>query len=188
MYIFLDTATEDFLLLLINNKDEIMDKYHYKGYKKKVNLIADTFSIMIKNNNIDVKDLTAFYINIGPGFFTGIRSSLVFVRTICLITQKPIFTTTTFEIMNVKNENKEDLTLDAQGGKIFYFFYQKYCETGELEKSIDVIQSDILPMKLSHDDLIQNWKKYKYSIFKSYTDVMEITPLYIKLPQIGNRK
>ncbi|WAM09313.1 hypothetical protein ONA24_04490 [Mycoplasmopsis cynos] len=88
----------------------------------------------MQKNNINIGDIKAFYTNLGYGFFTGIRSSLIFLRTIALILNQKIYTTNTFEILNFINNDKKDFILDAQGQKYFFLTYNDFDSKDYLKK------------------------------------------------------
>ncbi|WP_338583085.1 tRNA (adenosine(37)-N6)-threonylcarbamoyltransferase complex dimerization subunit type 1 TsaB [Mycoplasmopsis cynos] len=186
MNIFLDTATTDFVLILFTNEFKVIDYVHYKNYKKKVELIVDEFKYILQKNNINIGDIKAFYTNLGPGFFTGIRSSLIFLRTIALILNQKIYTTNTFEILNFINNDKKDFILDAQGQKYFFLAYNDF-DSKDYLKKIKILNQQNLPLSnLNYDDLIKNFSKIK-NIFTLESELVNIEPLYIKKPQIGGK-
>lgn len=182
MNIYLDTATEDFVLFLFNDKFEIIDKIILKGYRKKVELITNEYYNILTRNNLQTVDLAAFYTNIGPGFFTGVRSSLVFFRTIAMVLNKKIFYCNTFAILE-KQTNDEDLFLDAQGNK--QYFYKRSSSSIANEKTIKVIDAAKQSHKIDFEQMAANFPSYK-DIFQT-DELLKIEPLYIKKPQIGGK-
>ncbi|EFF41357.1 tRNA (adenosine(37)-N6)-threonylcarbamoyltransferase complex dimerization subunit type 1 TsaB [Mycoplasmopsis alligatoris] len=181
MKVFLDTASEDFILFLINNNNEIVDKICYFGYKKKVNLIVDSYKELLEKNNLIPALIEEYYTNIGPGFFTGIRSSLVFLRTFAMVFNKPIYVCNSFDILELQKEENY-LTLDAQGNAIYYY--------DKTKKTINVLSdSNLEVMKVDYIKVENDWAKY-LKVFKKIeaNDLLKIQPLYIKKPQLGGIK
>ncbi|QGZ97955.1 tRNA (adenosine(37)-N6)-threonylcarbamoyltransferase complex dimerization subunit type 1 TsaB [Mycoplasma sp. NEAQ87857] len=184
MNLYLDTATEDFVLVLFNDDFEVIDHVLYLNYRKKVDLIVNECLNMMKKHNLEYKDLNGLYTNIGPGFFTGVRASLVFFRTIALLTKVPLFTTTSFDIL-LKQNNQSILTLDAQGNKMYFFDKEMYQKNNDIKKSITVKTKDQTVIdKINYQSMIDNFKLYK-DIFNQETNALLTEPLYIKSPQIG---
>ncbi|ADE19975.1 tRNA (adenosine(37)-N6)-threonylcarbamoyltransferase complex dimerization subunit type 1 TsaB [Mycoplasma crocodyli] len=181
MKLFLDTSSEDFLLLLIDENNKIIDNIFYSSYKKKVNLIVDSFKEILKKNNFKVSDLSSLYTNIGPGFFTGTRSSLVFFRTLAMINKLDVYTCTSFDILEKQNQS-ENLYLDAQGGSAYHF--------KKSSKNIEVINNfEGILNKINYNDLVINWDYYKNIFIKTdKKNLLDLSVLYIKKPQIGEKK
>lgn len=178
MKIYLDTANEDFYLLVMNDKNEKIYSKHLPDYTKKVSLIPEYF----KKSKINLNDVKSFYLNLGPGFFTGVRIGLVFVRTIALLTNANIYTTSTFEILKLQNPESKSFSLSSGGQKIF-----EYKNLGEFSLSKITIKEGKTTNKINYQDIENNFSSYGI-IFKLEKDIMNIEPYYIKMPQIGNKK
>ncbi|MEA4333863.1 tRNA (adenosine(37)-N6)-threonylcarbamoyltransferase complex dimerization subunit type 1 TsaB [Mycoplasma sp. 1232] len=174
MNVYLDTATEDFVLVLFDKDFNVVDFALLEGYKKKVQLITEQFQLILSKNNLTVDKINNFYINKGPGFFTGVRSSLVYFRTFALLFKKPLFTIHTFEILETLSPNKENFYIDAQGSKVY--FYDK--------NTIQIADKDSTEVdKVDYKKMIDSFKDFKDKFKEENT--MSVEPLYIKQPQIG---
>ncbi|WP_036452072.1 hypothetical protein [Mycoplasma buteonis] len=180
MNVYLDTATEDFVLILFDDNFKVLDSVLLQGYKKKVQLITEQFEMLLNKNKLKVQDITGLYTNLGPGFFTGVRSSLVYFRTISLLTGAKTFFTNSFKLLKNQKPDLEMLILDAQGNK-------KYCfETKNIfydENTIQVLETEQVAMKIDYQAIINNFANYK-NCFEEIL-AMQAEPLYIKKPQIG---
>ncbi|WP_406615535.1 tRNA (adenosine(37)-N6)-threonylcarbamoyltransferase complex dimerization subunit type 1 TsaB [Mycoplasmopsis hyopharyngis] len=181
MKLFLDTANEDFFLLIWNKNRPLYVK-HLPNYSKKVNLIPQFVEEALKQNNFELSDIKDFYINIGPGFFTGVRISLVFVRTIVLLTNANIHTCSTFEILKFQKPNQKMFEIEAAGGKIFQWQNSENFEPLQIQ-----IKEGIKKDKIDFEELTKNFESYLH-LFKSHKDLLSIEPLYLKEPQIGKVK
>ncbi|QKT05229.1 hypothetical protein [Mycoplasma sp. OR1901] len=185
MNIFLDTSSTDFVLFLFNDEFKVLDSIILQGYKKKVDLIVDQYKDLLQRNNLTNSDINAYYTNLGPGFFTGVRSSLVFLRTMCMLENKKLFYTNTFFILQTQNPNQNTFFIDAQGQK--RYFYDKNNASENIKESIEVVVSgDEQITKIDYFEMKDNFVSYK-NIFET-DDLLEIEPLYIKMPQIGELK
>ncbi|WP_027121430.1 tRNA (adenosine(37)-N6)-threonylcarbamoyltransferase complex dimerization subunit type 1 TsaB [Mycoplasma leonicaptivi] len=185
MNIFLDTSSKDFVLVLFDDNFKVIDSILLTGYKKKVDLIPIKFEQILKNNNLDTQDIKSFYTNLGPGFFTGIRASLVFFRTIAMLLKKEIWTTNTLEILKTQNPNQEMFYLDAQGNKVYQMNVLEYQQTNDIYQAINVCENNDYSLNfVDYQNMIDNFFKYK-NIFKKEDKLLDIEPFYIKKPQIG---
>ncbi|MHA3838995.1 tRNA (adenosine(37)-N6)-threonylcarbamoyltransferase complex dimerization subunit type 1 TsaB [Mycoplasma sp. HF14] len=185
MNIYLDTSSEDFILVLFNQEFEVLDFILLHGYKKKVELITNQFQLLLERNKIQIQDLSGLYTNIGPGFFTGIRSSLVFFRTISLLNKIPMYITTSMDILHKQHPHTDFLYTDAQGNKLYEYNFT--IGTNDYHKKIQVVEKHLQEVtKINFERMINEFILYK-DIFK-FSETMEIEPLYIKQPQIGGQK
>ncbi|TNK93051.1 tRNA (adenosine(37)-N6)-threonylcarbamoyltransferase complex dimerization subunit type 1 TsaB, partial [Mycoplasmopsis pullorum] len=87
----------------------------------KVHLIVSEFQKMIEKNQVPFEQILGLMTNLGPGYFTGVRSSLVFFRTLAMTWNVPIFTINSFEILVQQKPLQKQYYLDAQGSKLFYY-------------------------------------------------------------------
>tara|TARA_B100000941_G_C28248622_1_gene420301 strand:- start:6 stop:347 length:342 start_codon:yes stop_codon:yes gene_type:complete len=69
--------------MIINNNDiySISHENIKTNYEKLIILIND----FLNSKNLKIKDISKFYLNIGPGSFAGIRNSISVIKAICLI-------------------------------------------------------------------------------------------------------
>ncbi|QZE12156.1 tRNA (adenosine(37)-N6)-threonylcarbamoyltransferase complex dimerization subunit type 1 TsaB [Mycoplasma sp. Ms02] len=188
MNIFIDTTNDDFYISLFSDDFVVYDYTHLVGYKKKVDLIADQFENILKRNNLEIDQINCFYTNIGPGYFTGARSSLVFLKTLSVALNKPLFWITTFDFLMFQND-QEKLYVDAQGQKVFEFDTEKFWATKDYLSSVEIkdYSDDITLNKIDYRAITQHFNFLKDK-FKNAKNVLEIDALYIKQPQIGVRK
>ncbi|WP_029513225.1 tRNA (adenosine(37)-N6)-threonylcarbamoyltransferase complex dimerization subunit type 1 TsaB [Mycoplasmopsis primatum] len=185
MKLYLDTTYDDFIIAAYNNNFDLVYKEVLPNYQKKVELIPLSVSKMLENLKLNISDFDEFYTNLGPGYFTGVRISLVYLRTIATVNKIPIFTISSMQILQQQNPNAKAFYLNAKGEKYFEFINSKSvfdlsqitCKTGKLDK-FD---------RINYDEFLNNFKSYK-TLFKSYKDLNDIEPYYIKMPQIGAKK
>lgn len=185
MKLFLDTSNDDFVVALFDNKFDRLNSYIIKNQPKKVPLIPQYIKKISIENNIKINDINDFYINLGPGFFTGVRISLVFVRTIALMTNANVHTISSMQILAKQNPSKKSFSINAAGGKVYKYF------TNDNIFSIENIKIEQLENQeidfINYENLIENFQDFS-SLFTMQKDLMNIEPYYIKNPQIGVKK
>ena len=76
-------ATKDniFFMIINNNTYSVTHENSKNNYEKLFVLLTD----FLKNNNLEISDITSIYINRGPGSFAGIRNSLSTIKAIHMI-------------------------------------------------------------------------------------------------------
>lgn len=185
MILVLDTAVDDFALALLDNNYKLIDKIILKGYPKKVDLIPQYVKEICSQNGLTIGKIDSFITNLGPGYFTGVRISLVYLRTIALVSHAAIKTYSTMQIIRQQNPKKDFFVTNAMGNK--YYFYANDKSNFDI-KNI-VIKEGIFENydSINYEDFFNNFKDYVHN-FKNYENLHEIEPYYIKLPQIGSKK
>lgn len=188
MKLYLDTANDDFSLAIFDNNFKKIDSSIYENYQKKVNLTVQEIEKILNKNQIDISEINEYYLNIGPGSFTGSRVGLVYLRTIAEIQKKPIFTISTMQLLQKQNPNVETFHISAAGNK----FYEYKRSDNFDENKINLVlneKNDCLCLKVKHDLFFNNFVDY-LPLFKkyNYNELINIKPLYVKMPQIGNKK
>ena len=81
--LIIDAAKESIFLMIINNSDiySISHENSKTNYEKLMILMID----FLNSKNLKIKDISSFYLNIGPGSFAGIRNSISIIKAIRLV-------------------------------------------------------------------------------------------------------
>ena len=81
--LIIDAAKESIFLMIINNSDiySISHENSKTNYEKLMILMND----FLNSKNLKIKDISSFYLNIGPGSFAGIRNSISIIKAIRLV-------------------------------------------------------------------------------------------------------
>jgi tRNA A37 threonylcarbamoyladenosine modification protein TsaB len=89
--------------MIISNNDiySISHENSKTNYEKLMILIKD----FLDSKNLKIKDISTFYLNIGPGSFAGIRNSISIIKAICLV-MKVDYYCYSFEYFKEINEIK----------------------------------------------------------------------------------
>ncbi|MBS1620832.1 MAG: tRNA (adenosine(37)-N6)-threonylcarbamoyltransferase complex dimerization subunit type 1 TsaB [Bacteroidetes bacterium] len=122
----IDTALESASICLakdgvaINNSSNPEQKDHAAW-------LQPAISKMLKASNVDVKDLDAIAVSIGPGSYTGLRVGLSSAKGLCYALHIPLVTLRTLEIMAYAAKNQDvDLLcpmIDARRMEVFTAVY-----------------------------------------------------------------
>ncbi|QJB71519.1 hypothetical protein [Mycoplasma sp. 1654_15] len=177
MKIFLDT-TSDFLVYFLFDKDfRLIDKQIIKE-SKKVELLANIIEKSLEKNKIKISQITDFYLNLGPGYFTGCRISLVYVRTICQLTNANIWTTNTFSLLSFTNKKEETYYINSSG----LHFFSASAKQGKLTSDvIQVLKENKELSQVDYELISFNFEAFS-KIFQLETNILTIQPFYTKEP------
>ena len=80
--LIVDAANEKIFLMIISNEDiyNITHENSKINYERLIILVVD----FLKSKGLEIKDISAFYVNRGPGSYAGIRNSLSLTKAIHL--------------------------------------------------------------------------------------------------------
>ncbi|MGL5732685.1 MAG: hypothetical protein ACRCXE_01270 [Metamycoplasmataceae bacterium] len=180
MNIFLDTTQSEFVACLFDDNFLIKNKTIIKTVYK-VEEVTNFFNNILIDMKLQIKDIKNFYINIGPGSFTGSRIPLIYVRTVSQMTGANIYTTNSFKLLD--NQIDDELFIAANKNHSFMINRNnindvsktKLVEKSNKEKTID------------YNNLLSSFKDYAY-LFELEKDILLIKPEYGSTPQIGSVK
>ena len=81
--LIIDAANENIFFMIIsdNNIYSVSHENSKTNYEKLMILMID----FLNSKNLKIKDISSFYLNIGPGSFAGIRNSISIIKAIRLV-------------------------------------------------------------------------------------------------------
>lgn len=169
MKLFIDTTQKEFVCCLFD-EDFKVKMYLIKQTKYKVEEIISFFSQI---DNIDI--INEYFINLGPGSFTGARIALIYIRTLCQIQSAKIYTTNTFELIK-RTFFKKKIYINANKSK-------SYCLVGKNILVVDKVRKE---SEIDYKKILFNFPKY----LKNFTlvSIDTLAPIYASDPQIGQVK
>lgn len=116
MDLSIDTSTKRISITI--GDESFFKTYIPKGIKQNLELIK-IFKKMLKENNINLKDIKNYYFTIGPGSFTGIRFGISFVLGLTEGRKVNYFPISTLEAIALSQEGISTPVL-TQSLKYFY--------------------------------------------------------------------
>lgn len=177
--------------------------------------IASGVVELLKNHNLEVKNLDAVAVNIGPGSFTGIRVGMTFARVVAQAHNLKTVGISSLEVLSVLNKSKKPalVLMDARKGKAYAgIFGSEQLEPCalELENALEFAQSDqycviadknMTKLLLENDIMALNYEESKEDLGKCLFDLAQtklktkddfnwakLKPLYIQPPPISMPK
>ncbi|MBG0730552.1 hypothetical protein [Mycoplasma sp. 'Moose RK'] len=175
MNIFIDT-TGKFLVIAIFNSDFQLIEGNVELLKNKADLLPIKIEEILEKNKIEISEIQSFYVNLGPGTFTGCRIGLTFCRTICQLGGKQLWISSTFNLLSFKNKEKKQYFVDYSAKSQF----SAWAEDGRLVSEISEISEkfkseDKIDYQLIFDNFLE-----ATSLFENKKKIVDITPFYIK--------
>jgi len=105
--LIIDATKENIFFMLIIDKDiySVSHENSKTNYEKLMILIND----FLNSKSLKIKDISTFYLNIGPGSFAGIRNSISTLKAINLVTKIDYYCYSFDFFKNIKNIKYENI-------------------------------------------------------------------------------
>ena len=155
----IDTSTEVCSVSLSKDGNLIGLKENKDGLKH-AQLVTLYIQDLLKEANLEIKNLDAIAVSKGPGSYTGLRIGVSTAKGLCYGAQIPLIAISTLQAMSVdainKSKNTEDDTwfcpmIDARRMEVFCAFYDK---NNNIQKDIS---AEIIDEK-SFEEILNNRK------------------------------
>ena len=182
--------------IILQNSDKIY--IENINNKKQSEILVSSINKVLSNNNLSHNDIDIFSTIIGPGNFTGIKTSLAVLKALQISTNKKIITCDVFEIISY-NILCDCIILDMKTVKYYiknnnkyYIIYKKDInEFLDKNKNLKILTND---ENLKNNNIVQstfsNEKWIELINYKVQNNIFtnEIMPLYIEEASISKRK
>ncbi|CAT05375.1 molecular chaperone [Mesomycoplasma conjunctivae] len=180
MKFFIDTTGQDLALAIFDENYFLID-FLVETVFNKADLLPSYVKKILNKNSLKINQIQDFYLNLGPGMFTGCRVALVFTRTIAQLNKVNIYTTNSFALSSFLNKN-EDIYYISTSSK---YAFQASAKNGKITSKISEVNNPSLKASKIDYFLIFNSFYLASLIFKKELNFLKIKPLYIKEPTIG---
>ena len=189
MNLFIDTISIPSILILFDDKREVIDKNTFQIKWNESSLLIPKIDDFIKKNSINYKDLENIVVVNWPGSFTWVRTTILAINTINYIIKKNITTLSYFDLFDgypiIKSSSKRDcfFKLDKESGieiitndKLKQDLNEKWLKIIYWEANNNFFCNIKILDKIKYEDIIKNIK---------FKNLFKANPLYIKKPNIS---
>ncbi len=179
--LFISTYDELVTIALLDNGKELSKKEKLSNRSHSM-ILVPTIEEILKENNIDTKDLNEVIVVSGPGSFTGVRLGITVAKTLAYTLSIPIKTITSIEALACSIEEKDKLiTIDDPKGKYIGKFVDNHLEE-LVYLNEEAANSYIQAAKLNvYNKAVLNIENiYNYLINVDPTPAHAVKALYIK--------
>ena len=142
--LLIDTSTKNCSVAIANGEIVLFQQLSADGFNHAAILPALVKENLIKIN-LELNQIDAIAISIGPGSYTGLRVGLSFAKALCTALKIPLITVSTLEMMasamvqNFKSENAVYIPLlDARRMEVYAAAYNNDLEIVEEPKAMIV--------------------------------------------------
>ncbi len=168
--------------------------------KKQSEILVSSLEQILSYNKLIYNDVDIFSTIVGPGNFTGIKTSLAVLKALQIAIHKKIITTNVFEIISHNKKDYQTIILDM--GTVKYYIKNKNGEYYTIyKKEIEEFLNNNKDVKILTNDYNLNGDNIQHSAytnekwaelvaFKAENNIFtdEIKPLYIEEATITKRK
>lgn len=146
-----DTST-DIMYITLGKDDTIIDSRKIESTEQSYNsaFLVSTIAEILKTKHLDTNDIEAVGVNIGPGSFTGLRTSVTVARIIGQQREIPAVGISSFQVFSMLNNTEKNslCLMDARRGRAYAGIYDKNADAilqpcaMEYEKALELAKSE----------------------------------------------
>ncbi len=188
--LFISTYNEFITIALLSN-GKVINIKEVQSVKSHSIYLIPTIELVLKEENIDTKDLEEVVVINGPGSFTGVRLGVTVAKTLAYTLNIPIKTITTLDALAFSDDNLNKKIVFIKDNKgSFYGIYSnnkllekiKYLSAFDFENFLDQENGQIEfgSAKLNIDKIYENIKDNKNEL------PHEVKAVYIKEIEVLN--
>ncbi len=178
----MDSAYKQLVLGLYKDK-ELLAGISLEAFKKQSETIFVELNRLLKETNLDYKDIDRVIITKGPGSYTGIRIAMTIAKVLCSQMHKELYTISTMQLY-AGIEKQANVILDARSQRA----YVAHVEDGQIQGNIQVLTLDEVkkfietnPGILLGDADLMGQDVQKVNFLKNF---IELEPYYEKVENI----
>lgn len=178
----MDSAYKQLVLGLYKDK-ELLAGISLEAFKKQSETIFVELNRLLKETNLDYKDIDRVIITKGPGSYTGIRIAMTIAKVLCSQMHKELYTISTMQLY-AGIEKQANVILDARSQRA----YVAHVEDGQIQGNIQILTLDEVkefietnPGILLGDADLMGQDVQKVDFLKNF---IELEPYYEKVKNI----
>jgi len=138
-----DTTTK-YLTVAVKDGEKILSHIHKDMGMNHSALLVSTIDSMLKEAQLELKDLDAIALSIGPGSFTGLRIGVSTAKALSLAAEIKVVSVPTLDVIAYNYIGKSEYIapiLDAKKKRVYSAFYRSL--EGSIKKISDYLLTDI---------------------------------------------
>jgi len=122
----IDTSTK-FLSITLTENEKVIFDYRYDAGRKHSVLLLGALERMLNRSNINIDNIGAFCVGLGPGSFTGMRISMSMAKAFSFGLGAGILGIPTLDVIahNIKENGNISVISDARRGNVYSAFYKR---------------------------------------------------------------
>lgn len=126
--------------------DGEMHKISYECFQRQSELMISEIDKILKENNVNPKDINEIVVTHGPGSFTGLRIALTIAKVYCYAVKCPCYSLSSLNVL-IKKSVPSICLLNARSGRSYFGVY----------KNNEIIEEDQI---LTNDKVLEYIKNH----------------------------
>lgn len=178
----MDSAYKQLVLGIYKDK-ELLAGISLEAFKKQSETIFVELNRLLKETDLDYKDIDRVIITKGPGSYTGIRIAMTIAKVLCSQMHKELYTISTMQLY-AGIEKQANVILDARSQRA----YVAHVENGQIQGDTQILTLDKVeefvkkyPGVLLGDADLIGQSAQKVDFLKNF---MNLEPYYKKVENI----
>lgn len=120
--LLLDSANKKLLVALYSD-DKKIDEIRYEARQRQSELMIPELDKILKNNNIDPKNIDEIIVTQGPGSYTGVRIALTIAKIYAMSLNIPCYALSSLAVL--KDKTKTSICLiNARSNRSYFAVYE----------------------------------------------------------------
>lgn len=190
--LILDTSSK-YLVVGLAKEEELIAVIQYEAWQRQSEVAMQEIEKILKENNVDIKDVNKVIVSKGPGSYTGIRIALTIAKVLGLVRNVDVITLSSLEIF-IKPKGKYISLLDARSKRAYIGVYEDGLEVmkecvltlDEIKEYISLHQDyklvgevRVLGLKEKDENLALNMLEIS-KLKEKVSDINSLVPTYLK--------
>ncbi len=190
--LILDTSSK-YLVVGLAKEEELIAVIQYEAWQRQSEVAMQEIEKILKENNVDIKDVNKVIVSKGPGSYTGIRIALTIAKVLGLVRNVDVITLSSLEIF-IKPKGKYISLLDARSKRAYIGVYEDGLEVmkecvltlDEIKEYISLHQDyklvgevRVLGLQEKDENLALNMLEIS-KLKEKVSDINSLVPTYLK--------
>lgn len=190
--LILDTSSK-YLVVGLAKEEELIAVIQYEAWQRQSEVAMQEIEKILKENNVDIKDVNKVIVSKGPGSYTGIRIALTIAKVLGLVRNVDVITLSSLEIF-IKPKGKYISLLDARSKRAYIGVYEDGLEVmkecvltlDEIKEYISLHQDyklvgevRVLGLQEKEENLALNMLEIS-KLKEKVSDINSLVPTYLK--------
>lgn len=183
MYSLLVDTHDTNVVFVLYRDGKVLDKKIIESNKGHSEVAMPNFISMLKNHNLDVKDISEVISVIGPGSFTGVRIGVVISKTLAYLLNVPIYPITSLDLQVFSNDEilPGYYIVKEKNGVFIANYDDRGKAVGDIEyksnKEFEAISNDV---SINYIENIDYDNVYQHILDMEPVNPHLVNPIYIK--------
>lgn len=130
--------------------DGEMHKISYECFQRQSELMISEIDKILKENNVNPKDINEIVVTHGPGSFTGLRIALTIAKVYCYAAKCPCYSLSSLNVL-IKKDVPSICLLNARSGRSYFGVYKN---NEAIEEDQILTNDKVLEYIKSHPDYV----------------------------------